>query len=277
LNASQKDIPCDNVNSFNVILHGLFLIEVWGANRPNGERVPDGERIRIFSPKTDNMGIGHLYKAGSWKHQQFTDFSGDSHSNWPEITQQQPSTDGFPTIPHQAGKVDASKSQFSLFLPWPREFNPLRVVNESAVVHTGIEAQWFPLALALRYDAPPADASPIQGCDWSKDNNFHIFAEPPCKLSCPDALQHGPAMVARLLDMFNPPIHFELRQQPGHECDEQPSDPCPQAAGVHPGEDRSYGELFSCTPGTHALSKKSGQLVPPSVHLPLCASIMLTP
>jgi hypothetical protein len=218
------------------------------------------------------MKIGHVYKAGTWKNRQFTDFSGDCGGNWPGVTKQQPAIAGFPTIPHQAGKVVPSKSQFSLFLPWPNEFKPLRIVNESAVIHTGIEAQWFPLALALRYDTPPALWSPIAGCDWSNDNNFHIFAEPACKLSCTDTLQHGPAMVSRLLNMFNPPLRFELRQQPNHECDQQQPDSCPPAPGVHQQEDWSFGELFSCPPGAPFSSPAQF-----NVHLPLCASIMLTP
>jgi hypothetical protein len=167
-------------------------------------------------------------------------------------------------------KIDYNKSQFSLFLPWPIEFNSLRKVDATMVIHPGIDAQWFPLALALRYKVPPLPKTPIPGCNWRGDQNFHIFAEPECKLTCPQAMQHGPEMVAQLLDMFVPPAAFSLSQPRGSECRETPPDTCSTAPGVKPGEDNCLGELFPCP-------RPTGPLELLNVHLPLCASILVTP
>jgi hypothetical protein len=259
--AARPAPACNNGADFNVILHGLFLIEL------GGKKNPAGRPVRILTPKTDGMGIGHVYRAGSWN-KTFTDFSGDCDSQW-STNNSQPDITGFPTIRKMTDHIDYSQSQFSIFLPWPVEFNRLRTIDGSLVVHTGIEAQWFPLALALRYKVPPADATPIQGCNWTKDQNFHIFAEPECKLSCDDVRQHGPDMVSRLLNMFIPPASFSLSQHPGSECQERAPDPCPPAPGVKPGEDNCLGELFPCT-------KRKKSFLQPSVHLPLCASILVT-
>jgi hypothetical protein len=266
-NRSQRAVapaPCDNGTDFNVILHGLFLIELGGKENPSGRP------IRILSPKTDGTGISHVYRAGSWN-SKLSDFSGNCDSQWPEkYSENLPP--GIPTIHQKTDQIDYTQSQFSIFLPWPYEFNALRKIDANQAIHGGIDAQWFPLALALRYKVP-FETAPIQGCPWMKNQNFHIFAEPECRLTCDQAILHGPDMVQKLISMFKQPTQLSLGQPQGSECKERDPDPCPPAPGVKTDEDKSYGELFPCK---KELSP-ANIVTATSVHLPLCASILVTP
>jgi hypothetical protein len=271
--AAAAATPCSGATPFSIILHGLHFVELWDGNTPSEQRV------RVISPKCAGMTVPHVHRAGSWKTRNFTDISGSSSPGWPNGSATSPDISGLPTFKGMAGKVRHSKIHHSLDLPWPDRIIPLRKVSPNEVNTGGIltNASVFPLSLALTYQCgAPADLPPINGPDWSKDFNFHIFCEPECKVCnprcgdpCESLKVHAREINSCINDCFDNLPDFKLEPKTW-ACKEQLQDDPPANSHIDKEEEGSLSEIHPCP--TAALNL---QLF--SVHLPLCASLILTP
>ena len=264
--AAPAPTPCPpGANPFSIILHGLFLVELWDS------KIPNEQRVRVISPKCAGMTIPHEHVAGSWKNLNFSSISQVSAPGWQTTRTTRPSIKGLPTLAGWAGKVLNSKSHHSLYLPWPDLITPLRNVNPATVNYSGLgSVSSFPLALALRYQCAPKDLAPIDGTDWSKDFNFHIFCEPKCAVPCEQLQAHAQDTLRCIAESFgsNPPA-FTLMPKTW-DCTPQPTDPPPTGSHIDQREEGSLSEIQLCRPA-------SGIVQATSVHLPMCSSLILTP
>src|SRR5258708_38664175 len=157
--------PCGNQSAFNVILHGLFLVEIWDASQP------EDQRVRVISLDCGQMTHPHEHMAGPWKSMPKSFPSKPpSTPGWKSNVASQPSFAALPVLKGFAGKIDPGKIYHSLSLPWPDAITPLRNVPEANVTHLGVGSpSTFPLALALTYCGGAPTSPLIAGCDWSKD------------------------------------------------------------------------------------------------------------
>ena len=280
--------PCPpGTKPFSIILHGLFFVEVLDTKSPNEQR------IRVISPKCDGMTPPHEHKAGSWKNKKFSDISGTSSPGWQTQRTIPPDFSGLPTMDGYAGKLRSSKTHHCLNLPWPDVLTPLRKVDPSIVDYSDLgNLASFPLVLALTYVCGvPQDMPPIDNTDWSKDDNFHIFCEPRCKIcdpaTCTDdpcipLKTHADQIIQCIKDCFDDPPKFKL-QPKSWKCKAQDPDDPPVGSKIDKKEESSLAEIFPCVTGAghgrtafhpHPQDFDWGLS---SIHLPMCASFILTP
>jgi hypothetical protein len=272
--AQSADKACPaGATPFSIILHGLFFVEIWDGN------TPEEQRVRVISPKCADMTKPHVHRAGSWKSQNFADITVPSSSpGWQGGSATSPDISGLSTFSGMAGKLRHSRIHHALDLPWPDVITSLRKVDPSMVNAGGVlaNASLFPLCLGLTYlCGAPQDISPIDGTDWSKDFNYHMFCEPACRICDPntcgdpcDALKtHAAEVVKCINDCFDNPPNFTLEPK-SWACKEQPLDPPPADRHIDQKEEQSLPEIHPCGPDFKRRF---------SVNLPLCASLLLTP
>jgi len=262
--AAPTPTPCPGATPFSIILHGLFLVELWDSNTPNEQRV------RVISPKCPGMKIPHEHVAGSWKNQKFTGISGFSAPGWATEREEMPDITGLPTLAGWAGRVLNSRIHHSLYLPWPDLIIPLRNVDPTTVSHSGLGTpSHFPLTLALTYQCgAPKDIVPINQTDWSKDFNYHIFCEPKCGVGCDQLPSHADDTLRCISESFGPNgPQFTLKPKKW-DCKPVPKDKPPSASHIISDEENALSEI-ECPP-------PAGQVGILSVHLPMCASLILT-
>jgi hypothetical protein len=262
--------PCPGAIPFSIILHGLFFVEVLDANAPNEQR------IRVISPKCAGMTFAHEHQAGSWKNKNFSNIvPGSSAPGWQTPRTTRPDITGLPTFAGWAGRVSEDKIHHSLYLPWPDAIIALRKVDPLTVTHSGLgNPTKFPLTLALKYQCgAPKDLTPIDQTDWSKDNNFHIFCEPKCKIPCGNLSTHADEIIQCIARSFgSQPPNFQLKPK-NWDCNPQAMDKPPAASHIDQIEESSLSEISPCLFANPQLSPQE-QIE--SVHLPMCASFILT-
>jgi hypothetical protein len=280
--------PCPpGTQPFSIILHGLFFVEVLDI------RAANEQRIRVISPKCNGVTPPHEHKAGSWKSKKFSDISGTSSPGWQTKRTIPPDFSGLPTMDGYAGRIRPSKIHHVLDLPWPDVITPLRQVNQSTVDYGDLgNLASFPLVLALTYACGvPQDMPPIDNTDWSKDDNFHIFCEPRCKIcdpaTCTDdpcipLKTHADQIIQCIKDCFDVPPKFKL-QPKDWKCKAQDLDDPPVSLKIDKKEEASLAEIFPCVAGVgHEITaaRPHAQVFDwgtSSIHLPMCASFILTP
>jgi len=281
--APSKDAaPCPAATNFNVVLHGLFLIELWDDKDGAGHPIPPDQRIRIVAPDCSVLNIPHAYHAGSWSTKKFRGFARakDYFSQWSLPQATKPSA-SLPTMAHFAGTLDYSKEYFSLYLPYPKAITPLRVIDKTKIRHSGsITDADFPLVVALTYDVgqtPPQPLMAVPNGSWDPNSNFHIFAEPECEVDCVDITTHGNDTLMQTKKLFRNPADYDVQMTDMIDCSQplpgSALDQCPSALGalnVTTDEEQAYFEIFPCPP---VRAKK--RLIPP-LHMATCASVVLT-
>lgn len=279
---------CLSANNFNVVLHGLFFIEVWNDVRKNPDgsttSIPSDQKIRIVAPDCSQLSVPHVYRAGSWSKKNFVKIDNthtkDYLSGWP-LSNAKP-TIQLPAMPGFAGKLKYSLEYFSLYLPYPLTITPLRVLPSASVNHSStISNANFPLVVALTYDLGQVPSNPFMGLNsvWDPNSNFHIFAEPLCQMACLDMVKHSDETLQAAQNMFPNATDFSVAPASPVVCSQPtqpiPTDPCPAASNVTQEEENSLWELSPCNNSRVKTPSKKG-LFHPNVNMPTCASIILT-
>ena len=278
---TRKAASCNPGSNFNVVLHGLFFIELWNDHDAGGHPIgaPD-QRIRIVAPDCSVLDIPHIYRAGSWSTARFRGFSRskDYFSGWvPSPNENHKPAIALPSMQHFAGTLDYSQRYFSLYLPYPIAITPLRALDPTMVHHSGsISDAPFPLVVALTYEMGQRPTQPLMpnlGASWDANSNFHIFSEPECEMSCLDMVKHGNDTLMQAKKMFPHPGDYDVSLVSPIDCTQSvppiKPDPCPAAPGVLSAEESSLAELFPCQHGDERKFR-------PAVHMPTCASVILT-
>jgi hypothetical protein len=274
--AGSCTTPCTISADFTIVLHGLFLIELWG---PDDTHIPDDQKVRIFTPDCSHLIHSHVYSAGSWG-MPFVAIQGykDYYPKW-NIPGAKMTTDkNLPEMAQQAGNVLRSGRYCSLYLPYPKSIRGLRSIQASAVSSTGTTSADFPLVTALTYGSDRPSGPPIPGAPWDSSANFHIFAEPDCIMSCKQMIAHGNETLKAAKKML---AAYDVHLANTVDCDHHPLPPipldeCPPdkgAPGVRCEEEKSLWELPGAQP-CPGFDKDKKQF---AVHMPTCASIILTP
>src|SRR6185437_7937271 len=284
----KKDVPqqtgrsadaCTIVPEFTIVLHGLFFIEL----RDPDSTDPADEKIRIFTPDCSNFAHGkHVYKAGSLNKPLSTiKPHSDYHSGWKSIYSQLP-TFNLPPVRGYARKWDTNKRFFSLYLPYPKSIQALRAVAGQLTTSSGSSLVSLPLVTALSYgkDRPAQAPLSTSAGSWDSSVNFHIYAEPECKLSCDQILNHSEQTLEAIQELLKDPKYMVKPTKP-YTCPsnpptEIPRDDCPRdlgAAGVTSDEEKSLWELPGAQPCVRLTENEHFF----AVHMPTCASVVLTP
>jgi hypothetical protein len=236
--------PC---RPFSIVLHGLFLLDVFSG---------DENYIRISTPNV----AGHCYLAGPWsaKIGDYTPVKGFHDQRWDSHIQILPPTGGMPILATHVGDPNHDNAYLSFLVPYPTAIHPFRCFDESEVDYPRccIAASKFPLVLALEYDYLP-NLPPIRGTTLDRKSNYHVFAESPKDMGCPEAIQHGIDAIGKVWAMLpNPPSSIPLPKDK-NKCKKPINDsvwPCNNMM-----EERGLSELISFE----------------SVHLPLCANFIV--
>ena len=273
--AKVKTSACTTGTNFNVVLHGLFFIELWDATSP------EDQRVRIVSPDCSALDIPHAYRAGSWSTGRFHGFSRQKtfYSGWKLPTTAMP-TITVAKMENYAGRLAYAQQYFSLYLPYPKQITALKALDNAIVSHSPkITDGDFPLVLALTYDdqqRPSLPLMPVPSGSWDPNSNFHIFAEPECEMSCGDMIKHDNDTLAEAQKMFPTSADYNVSLKTQVDCSNPNSQPtikqypCPTTLGVQPEEEQSLADISPCN------NFGGGKMIP-AVHMPTCASVVLTP
>jgi hypothetical protein len=244
---------------FNVILHGLFVLDI----------IEEEGTIHISSPDCTNMASHkpHKYRAGSWQKRfdNFKDVKGDYTPRWsPTPPNGKPDLTEAPNLTAHMGKPKHDRAYFSITLPFPMGIMGYRAFTKAEVEYPSccMTGTKFPLVLALGYRSAPNDAL-IPGTNWDKTKNFHIFAEPEDPMGCGEAAAHGQEAMRRLWSMFDVGPDFS-GPIPRGDC-YKPPEPLPTTSGVIKDEELSLSELKTFS---------SGKASTEGINLPMCATLI---
>src|SRR6185437_6473298 len=237
---------------FNVILHGLFVIDLIGPNS-----------VQISSPNCSDLApYPHQYRAGSWKkdYSAFQNMKGKfAPPSWGSAGQGE--TMHVPVLEAHMKKPHHEHAYFSIVLPKPAQIIGLRTFDESEIDYPSccMETDKFPLVVALSYSDFPQNPL-ITGIPLTPGKNFHIFAEPEEPMDCNAAVAHGSEVMRRFWAMFD---HAPVTDGPIPKNLSNCSKPPTASSGVSADEELSLSEL-----------KHGGRFIPEGIHLPMCATFV---
>lgn len=248
--------PCA---SFNIVLHGLFVIDVQNF------------RLQISTPDCTGLKHKHQYKAGYWKnsYKHFVEIKKGIYSPpWTTNFSLPNYTDLPVLINSKMGKPKYKNAYISLVLPFPRAITGLRFFQAAEIDYSQdwIKATKFPLVTALTYDSAPRFA-PFPGTPWDPPTNYHIFAEPDHQMNCDAALDHGKQALQKLWALFDTPPSKDPLPKSKTNCSKDPDQP-PDGLCVDSEEETSLSELN--WPIKQAPEAQSN-VAPAGVHMPTCA------
>jgi hypothetical protein len=237
---------------FNIVLHGLFVIDLATGF------------IQVSAPNVTGNAIiyPHSYRAGSWRNSlsHFTPVAGEHEPIWPLPLTNAVIRDVPILKTEKMGKPDHTKAYLSLILPTPQAITGLRTFDAAEISFPTqyMDAVKFPLVTVLSYNAPPMFA-PIPGTPWDS-KNYHVFAEPEHPMDCSGAAAtHGQAALDILWAMFGNHPPTGSGPKPMKPCSPKGMDPHPSVRCVTHDEEMSLVEMMPLKLGTEG------------VHMPTCA------
>lgn len=194
---------CEKSSKLNVILHGLFVLNITNTN------------IQLLTPKVDE----HIYRAGDWHY-------GDNHNVCLDpakyVLQGVCDAGKIPGISTETivlsqddsqFDIDPSPSYFQIDFPFPEKLTFLRSVKGASLYRgTGVHATGMALCTMLTYSRSGTLA--LFGSKWEplpenqaaksvgkfKIRNLHIWAEPATRTN----LLHAEKAYAKLMCFFKP-------------------------------------------------------------------------
>ena len=272
--AKPQSSSCSG-SGFNVVLHGLFILEVW-----TDDATPKEKKVRLMTPDCSDLHVPHKYRAGSWGQGQFRDFhKGPYTPGWDAKNKLCPDLANLPRTEHLAGQLNYGNCYFSLYLPYPKSILPRRVIDQKLITSSGLIKNDFPLVTVLTYDVPPS--SPIMDLgdnSWNPQANFHIFAEPECEITDETEIrQHGKDTLDKINSVLPAGYSINLGTINGNSIMVN-RDSCDRSKPIVPDEEQSLFELQPCsTPKNNAGHKLSAPTRENAlVHLATCASLTIT-
>jgi hypothetical protein len=256
--ASAAPPPC---RPFSVVLHGLFLLDVFN------------DYIQISTPQVN----GHSYLAGpfSTKTSDYTPVAGFHDQRWDSRVIDPPDPDKLEMpVLKKVGDPIHTKAFLSFLVPFPNNIHSFRTFTASEVNYPTdfITAKKFPLVVALEYTFPPR-LPPIENTSFDLSRNYHVFAESPSSMNCDDAIKHGKEAIGKLWEMLphqpnDIPLPKDLKKC-SKPVDADSASPC----GNHDEED-GLSELLLFEVLELARLKKDDERFD-SIHLPLCANFIV--
>src|SRR5882724_428428 len=271
---SSIDAVAQTCGVFNVVLHGLFLIDLATGY------------VQISSPDcTDTKVVKHkhYYRAGCWANslRHFPEVSGKHEPIWP-IPYTNPVIRDVPILKEKMGKPKHGNAYLTLTLPAPNAITGLRTFDKSEIDYPCdyMDATKFPLVTVLTYNSPP-QFPPIRDTPWHS-MNYHIFAEPQARMNCEEAEPHGAAVIQLLWNMFDtkPTTGPKPKKSGKGDYCIKPRDNRPAVRCVDSEEERALSELSGATTERHEKQGTTSSFQSAAdnelssleaVHMPTCA------
>ena len=180
---------------FNVVLHGLFLLDFRSA-----------AGLDIYSPDCHSCQPPHAYRAGVSKDKLLTSVPGFYQPTWTLDSPPSPPSGLESKLPIYSNFKDKVKpGALLLRLPFPANIDPLRSAKNPRNLPPGLKnSTVFPLALRLNYPKPP-DGPLFGDPNYDPQLEYHLYAEPACSMSDAMATEHAKESWTRLLGMIGSP------------------------------------------------------------------------